>query len=108
MRGYFTSMAQSRIPIKTFPTHYYDDSFKILSKAGVIDHVRFRFYWEAYVKSPVEFMKELRKVTETADKYGLKVIYDNHQFHTSSCLDNDDGTGFPAFLFNNTSLYPPR
>ena len=106
MRGYFTSMAQSRIPIKTFPTHYYDDSFKILSKAGVIDHVRFRFYWEAYIKSPVEFMKELRKVAETADKYGLKVIYDNHQFHTSSWLDNDDGTGFPAFLFKNTSLYP--
>jgi hypothetical protein len=106
MRGYFTSMAQSRIPIKIFPTHYYVDSFKILSKAGVIDHVRFRFYWESYVKNPVEFMKEIEKVANTADKFGLKVIYDNHQFHTSSWLDNDDGTGFPAFLFNDTTLYP--
>lgn len=106
MRGYFTSMAQFRIPIKTFPIHYYDESFKILSKAGIIDHVRFRFYWESFVKNPVEFMKEIKKVAETADKYGLKIIYDNHQFHTSSWLDNDDGTGFPAFLFNDTTLYP--
>src|SRR5262249_7738346 len=94
------------IPIKIFPSNYYDSSFKILSKAGVIDHVRFRFYWESYVKNPIEFMKEIEKVAKTADKYGLKVIYDNHQFHTSSWLDNDDGTGFPSFFFNDTALYP--
>jgi hypothetical protein len=42
-------------------------------------------------------------VADTADKYGIKVIYDNHQFHTSSWLGN--GTGFPAYFFNEPSLY---
>jgi hypothetical protein len=105
MRGYYTSTPQSRIVKHVFPINYYDDSFKILSKSGVIDHVRFRFYWESYVKNPVQFIKEIEKVAKTADKYKLKVIYDNHQFHTSSWLDVDRGTGFPAYLFNDKNLY---
>jgi hypothetical protein len=105
MRGYYTSTPQSRIVKHVFPINYYQDSFKILSKSGVIDHVRFRFYWESYVKNPVLFIKEIEKVAKTADKYKLKVIYDNHQFHTSSWLDVDRCTGFPAYLFNDTTLY---
>ena len=40
------------------------------------------------------------------DKYGIKIVYDDHQFHTSSWLNVDRGTGFPVYLFNNPSLYP--
>lgn len=97
-------MPQSRIVRNVFPTDYYDSSFKILSKSGVIDHVRFRFYWESYVKNPVQFIKEIQKVAQTADKYGIKVLYDNHQFHRSSWLNIDRGTGFTTYLFNNATL----
>jgi hypothetical protein len=41
-----------------------------------------------------------------ADKYGLKVIYDNHQFHTSSWMNPSRGNGFPTYLFADTKLYP--
>ena len=50
-------------------------------------------------------MQELENVATLADKYGLKVIYDNHQYHTSSWLDEKRGTGFPSFLFDK-NLYP--
>lgn len=62
---------------------------KFLSKSGIIDHVRFRFYWECYVKNPVQFIKEIKQAAKTADKYKLKVIYYNHQFHTSSWLESE-------------------
>jgi hypothetical protein len=105
MRGYYTSMAQSRDSKFLFPNNYYESSFQILSKTPTIDHVRYRFYWESYIKNPTAFMKEIEKVANTADKYGIKVIYDNHQFHTSSWLNVDRGTGFPHYLFNDSLLY---
>ena len=40
-------------------------------------------------------MDELEQVANAADKNGIKVIYDNHQWHTSSWLE-DRGTGFPS------------
>jgi len=48
----------------------------------------------------------LKFAATIADKYGLKIIYDNHQFHTSSWLNPQRGTGFPTFLFQNNSKYP--
>jgi hypothetical protein len=105
MRGYYTSMAQSRESKFLFPNNYYESSFQILSKTPAIDHVRYRFYWESYIKNPTAFMKEIEQVANTADKYGIKVIYDNHQFHTSSWLNVDKGTGFPRYLFNDSLLY---
>jgi hypothetical protein len=48
-------------------------------------------------------MQELQTVANTADRYGIKVIYDNHQYQTSSWLDPKNGTGFPASLFHNVS-----
>jgi len=104
MRGYYSSMPQSREALKTpFPGNYYESSFKTLKEANVIDHVRYRFYWESYERDPIAFLEELEVVANTADKYGIKVIYDNHQFHTSSWLGN--GTGIPAYFFNDPSLY---
>lgn len=104
MRGYYSSMPESREALKNpFPGNYYESSFKTLKEAKVIDHVRYRFYWESYERDPIAFLEELEVVANTADKYGINVIYDNHQFHTSSWLGN--GTGFPAYFFNDPSLY---
>jgi hypothetical protein len=106
IRGYYTSMPQSREGLKNpFPANYYDNSLELLSKTNVIDHVRYRFYWESYERDPGTFIKELEYIAKTADKYGIKVIYDNHQFHTSSWLSAGRGTGFPAYLFNDPLLY---
>ena len=106
MRGYYTSMPQSRDFKFPFPDNYYDTSFKELSKANIIDHVRYRYYWESYVRNSSAFLNEIEEVSNTADKYGLKIVYDNHQFHTSSWLNPSRGTGFPSFLFADTVLYP--
>ena len=43
MRGYYTSMPQSREFKFLFPDNYYETSFKTLSKANAIDHIRYRF-----------------------------------------------------------------
>jgi hypothetical protein len=105
VRGYYTTMSQARgdhsIPL---PVKYYEESFKILSAAGM-NHVRYRFYWESYVRDPFSFINELVTVAQTADRFGIKILYDNHQYHTSSWLDSQRGTGFPSFLFENNSTY---
>lgn len=106
VRGYYPSMSQARgdysIPL---PLKYYEESFKILSEAGM-NHIRYRFYWESYVRDSFSFISELVTVAQTADRFGIKVLYDNHQYHTSSWLDPQRGTGFPSFLFENNSSYP--
>lgn len=100
---YYTDRYSSAPP---FPSDYYENSFKLISQGG-LNHVRYVFYWEAYEKNPSLFMKELETVARTADKYGLNILYDNHQYHTSSWLDPTNGTGFPASLFkSNPDSYP--
>lgn len=98
VRGFHTSIQSTRYPI-AFPHNFYEKSFSLISKAGM-NHVRYAFYWEAYEKNPDAFTSELKTVAKTADKYNLKVIYDNHQYHTSSWLDSTNGTGFPSMLFD--------
>ena len=105
MSGYYTRDPQAREPSYELPVNYFEDSFRILSQAGM-NHVRFVLYWEAYVKDPASFMSEINAVANAADKWGIKVIYDNHQFHTSSWLNPQRGTGFPSFLFENNPMYP--
>jgi hypothetical protein len=107
MRGYYTTSPETKATKSATPPpppNYYEDSFKMISQAGM-DHVRVLFYWEAYQKNPVLFVKELESVANTADKWGLKVLYDNHQWHTSSWLEPKGGTGFPSFLFENNPSY---
>ena len=67
-----------------------------------MNHVRYVYTWEAYENNPALFLQELENVANLADKWGLKMIYDNHQFHNIQygCLDNKRGTGFPSFLFD--------
>lgn len=105
MSGFYTRDPQAREPSYDLPVNYFEDSFRILSQAGM-NHVRFVLYWEAYVKDPASFMSEINAVANAADKWGIKVIYDNHQFHTSSWLNPQRGTGFPSFLFENNPMYP--
>lgn len=104
VRGYYTSIQNSRYTTP-FPDHYYDDSFKLISQ-GSMNHIRYVFYWEAYEKNPSQFVKEIKKVAQLADKWGLKVVYDSHQFHTSSWLDPKNGTGFPPELFQGDPHTP--
>ena len=105
MLGYYTSLPQTRDFKNPFPDNYYDQSFKII-KDGGMNHVRYVYYWESFVKNPTAFINELKFVATLGDKYGIKIIYDNHQFHTSSWLNPQRGTGFPSFLFQNNSAYP--
>ena len=106
MRGFYTSMPQSRDFKVNFPENYYDSSFKAIANDHNIDHIRYRFYWESFVRNSSAFMKEIEDVANMADKYGLKVVYDNHQFHTSSWMNPSRGNGFPTYLFADTKLYP--
>jgi aryl-phospho-beta-D-glucosidase BglC (GH1 family) len=108
MRGLYTSLQHdtNRYSNAPFPIDYYENSFKLISQAGM-NHVRYVFYWKAYEKNPSLFLRELETVASTADKWNLKVLYDNHQYHTSSWLDPKNGTGFPPSLFrSNSSAYP--
>ena len=97
MKGMYVDQKQNRNDTALPPATYFDESFKLIKDAG-LNHARFLFYWEAYEKNPQAFMDELEQVANAADK--------NHQWHTSSWLE-DRGTGFPSALFNNNSqLYP--
>jgi hypothetical protein len=101
MRGVHTAVSQVKnSTLEALPANYYEDSFRILHDAGM-NHVRYTFYWEAYVVNPTAFMNELQMVANAADKYGIKVMYDNHQFHTSSYLNPQRGNGFPSALFED-------
>jgi hypothetical protein len=71
-----------------------------------MNHIRYVLYWQAYEKDPLSFIAELQTVASLADKWGLHVIFDNHQFHTSSWLDPVRGDGFPPSLFNDNTSYP--
>ena len=108
MNGLNTSSSQAKnfTSSSHFPVNYYDDSFRVLSQAGM-NHVRFIYFWESYEKNPTLFMNELNTVAQAADKWGIKVVYDNHNFHTSSWLDQQRGIGFPWSLFkDNRTAYP--
>src|SRR6266487_4232038 len=103
MKGAFVNMKHDDNGSPSAPQNYIEDSLKMIFRAG-LDHARFVFYWEAYEKDPQAFIKEIKSVAHAADKYGVKIIYDNHQWHTSSWLE-DEGTGFPWSLFQGNSKY---
>ncbi len=105
MKGLYSSTIPKNLSSIRFPDNYYNDSFKLITSAGM-NHIRDVLYWQAYEKDPLSFIKELQAVASLADKWGLHVIYDNHQFHTSSWLDPVRGDGFPPSLFNDNTSYP--
>jgi hypothetical protein len=103
MKGAYANIKQDDTKPPSPPTNYINDSLTKISQAG-LNHVRFLFYWESYEKNPEKFMQELESVAKTADRLGIKVVYDNHQWHTSSWLE-PKGTGFPYLFFANNSKY---
>lgn len=105
MKGLYTSTIHNKMSQFHFPENYYNDSFKLITSVGM-SHIRYVLYWEAFENDPISFIDELESVASLADKSGLHVIYDNHQYHTSSWLDPLKGTGFPPSLFNNKVSYP--
>jgi len=105
MKGLYTSIIHKNLSSIPFPDNYYSDSFKLITSAGM-NHIRYVLYWQAYENDPISFINELKSVASLADKWGLHVIYDNHQFHTSSWLDPVRGSGFPPSLFNDNTSYP--
>ena len=100
VRGQYTNLQYERYPDSVFPENYYEDSFRLIRDSGM-NLVRYLLYWEAFERNPELFIQELQTVAKVADKYGIKVIYDNHQYQTSSWLDPKNGTGFPGSLFQN-------
>lgn len=103
MKGAYVSVKQNNYDVPSPPSNYIDDSFRLISQAG-LNHVRFLIYWEAYEVNPQAFMKEIQSVAAAGDKWGVKIIYDNHQWHTASWLERK-GTGFPTSVFENNSKY---
>jgi hypothetical protein len=103
MKGANVSVKQNNYDVPSPPPNYIDDSFRLISEAG-LNHVRFLIYWEAYEMNPEAFLKEIQSVAAAGDKWGVKIIYDNHQWHTSSWLERK-GTGFPTSVFENNSKY---
>jgi hypothetical protein len=85
---------QNRI-LPESPKDYIDDSFKIFSESG-INCIRIPIHWESYEKNKDEFLEELNFLSNTADKYNILCIYDNHQWKCSSYLGY--GIGFPNSL----------
>lgn len=103
MKGAYVSVKQNNYDVPSPPSNYIDDSFRLISQAG-LNHVRFLIYWEAYEVNPEAFMKEIQSVAAAGDKWGVKIIYDNHQWHTASWLERK-GTGFPTSVYENNSKY---
>src|SRR5215210_9008757 len=66
MSGFYTRDAQARNPSYDLPANYFEESFRILSEAGM-NHVRFVVFWESYVKDPTSFMNELNAAANAAD-----------------------------------------
>jgi hypothetical protein len=105
MKGLYTSILHGKRSSTFFPDNYYSDSFKIITGAGM-NHIRYVLSWQAYENDPISFIDELQSVASLADKWGLRIIYDNHQYHTSSWLDPVKDSGFPISLFNDNASYP--
>ena len=58
------------------------------------------------MRNPAAFMAEMQTVADVADKWGIRVLYANDQFDTSSWLGPKTATGFPSSLFENNPTYP--
>jgi aryl-phospho-beta-D-glucosidase BglC (GH1 family) len=95
--GYQSSAYQNReTPIP--PQDYIDDSFKIFSDNGLAC-IRVTLYWESWELNENGFKDDLNAIGEAADKYGIRCIYDNHQWECSSWIGS--GIGFPNSIMPN-------
>ena len=89
-----------------FPSNYYESSFQTISKTHAIDHLHYRFYWESYVRNSTAFMNEIEQVANAADKFDIKIVYDNHQFHTSYIVINSIASKVVIGLYGLPCIHP--
>lgn len=66
-------------------------------KSHGFNSIRIPYYWEGYVNNHTAFINALHEISTIADKLGICVVYDFHQYHASSHFDYWGG-GFPSFL----------
>jgi Cellulase (glycosyl hydrolase family 5) len=95
--GYKSSSYQNRFTPPP-PKNYIDDSFRIFADSG-ITCVRVTFYWESWELNREQCLDDLRVIADSADKYGITCIYDNHQWECSSWIGC--GIGMPNSVMSN-------
>jgi Cellulase (glycosyl hydrolase family 5) len=95
--GYGSAVYQNR-PTPLPPTNYIRDSFRTFADNG-ITCIRVTFYWESWELDATQFHEDLNAIAEAADEYGIKCIYDNHQWECSSWIGN--GIGMPNSLMSS-------
>ena len=66
-------------------------------KSHGFNSIRIPYYWEGYINNHTAFINALNEISSIADKLGICVVYDFHQYHTGSRFDYWGG-GFPSFL----------
>jgi hypothetical protein len=89
--GFESSYYQNR-SIPPPPKNYTEDSFRIFAENG-IKCVRVTLYWESWELNRDRCLDDLSVIADSADKYEVMCIYDNHQWECSSWLGY--GIGMP-------------
>ena len=89
--GYESSSYQNRSTPHP-PENYIEDSFRIFADSG-FTCLRVTLYWESWELNRDRCLDNLRVIADSADKHGIKCIYDNHQWECSSWIGN--GIGMP-------------
>jgi hypothetical protein len=79
------------------PQNYIDDSFRIFADNGITS-VRVTFHWESWELDANQCRQDLNAIADSADKYGIMCIYDNHQWECSSWIGF--GIGMPNSLMS--------
>jgi hypothetical protein len=77
--------------------------FNNISSYG-FNFVRIPFYWESYYMNPTGFLDEAENVAKAANDSKIYVLFDSHQYNTSSYFYGSSYTaGFPSYLL---TTYP--
>lgn len=90
------------------PGDYVSESMRHI-KMHQMNLVRVPIYWESYANNSAAFLQELEVVARSAAQNDICVIYDNHQWYTSSYWDikrlgDAEGRGFPSFVVEKFPL----
>ena len=94
--GYESSSYQNRSTPHP-PENYIEDSFRIFADSG-ITCIRVTFYWESWELNREKCLNDLGAIADSADKYGISCIYDNHQWECSSWIGS--GIGMPNSIMS--------
>lgn len=87
---------------KTAPTSSVTTQDKLIkfAKDNGFDFIRYPIYWEQYEADRTGMANKIEETADAADKYGIKIIYDNHQYNISSYF-GAGGVGFPTAMMQS-------